>query len=90
MGFCHVSLPSKKLVKSIRVKLVCTQRLLFPVGVRSHWEESVVFSKEVVYDGTGLESSHVEAQSHEGLAEGKEGHFWLERGVSSFVLFLHH
>jgi hypothetical protein len=83
MGFCHISLPERKLVKSLSIKFEANQRLIFPDGIRSRWEESVVFSKEVVYDGTGLET-FVKGKDRE---QDKKGSFYLEKGVSSCADF---
>jgi hypothetical protein len=65
-GAVRVFLPSRRLVSAVKVRLVISERLLFPSVSAAAWEDKDVLKRELVYTADDR--------------KGKKG-FWMERGV---------
>jgi hypothetical protein len=62
----------------VLVRLYCNQRLLFPNDASTKWEDTEIFSRDLLYDGSGVIGG-------EDGWKGRGRGFWLEKGVSTYV-----
>lgn len=80
----RISLPSRRFVSAVRVRLVVAERLLFPQDIgTARWEDKEVIRRDLLYMGPGIDGDNgIGGSSGSGSSGGKSTGFWMEKGVT--------